>query len=206
VRFVSWPDPYRSLRVNVVGHPSHRHSLSFGVDRRSTVHPEPGPAESLLDERAEPLAAVHRITGPHIGRLAGAAGYPSWTRYLHQRPTRLRHSRTPPGRRSHGPARPARCHRPRHPAPAAAPRSPAGPPRGPSQRHTPPPGPGTRRVRRPPVRPRPTRRPPAPRRPHARPRPHRSEPRHSATLTLYWRIHLLADTALATDPPTGRAK
>lgn len=43
------------------------------------------PADQFLDELADPLAAVHRIPGPHAGRLAGARRYPSWSDYLHDR-------------------------------------------------------------------------------------------------------------------------
>ncbi|MFI8769219.1 phosphotransferase [Streptomyces sp. NPDC053792] len=43
------------------------------------------PAGQLLDELAGPLAAVHRITGPHAGRLAGAWQYRTWHYYLHGR-------------------------------------------------------------------------------------------------------------------------
>jgi len=58
-----------------------------GWTAQSTVHPEPVPTEHLLDELAEPLAAIHQITGPHAGRLAGAPYSPSWSHYLHQRLT-----------------------------------------------------------------------------------------------------------------------
>lgn len=43
------------------------------------------PADQLLDQIAEPLAAVHRIPGPHVGRLAGAPRYRTWRAYLHDR-------------------------------------------------------------------------------------------------------------------------
>jgi aminoglycoside phosphotransferase (APT) family kinase protein len=58
-----------------------------GWTAQSTVHPDPVPADRLLDELAEPLAAIHQIPGPHIGRLAGAPSSPSWSHYLHQRLT-----------------------------------------------------------------------------------------------------------------------
>ncbi|MCZ1014691.1 phosphotransferase [Streptomyces albulus] len=38
-----------------------------------------------MAELAEPLTAIHRITGTHIGRLAGARQHRSWTDYLHDR-------------------------------------------------------------------------------------------------------------------------
>ncbi|MGD3112113.1 phosphotransferase family protein [Streptomyces sp. YGL11-2] len=52
---------------------------------QTAVHAKPVPADRLLAELAESLAAVHRIPGPHIGRLAGARRHDSWTDYLHDR-------------------------------------------------------------------------------------------------------------------------
>ncbi|MFF9340019.1 phosphotransferase family protein [Streptomyces sp. NPDC014773] len=52
---------------------------------QTAVHAEPVPADQLLHELVGPLAAVHRITGPHTGRLAGARQYRTWHRYLHGR-------------------------------------------------------------------------------------------------------------------------
>lgn len=52
---------------------------------QTAVHPEPVAAERLVDELAEPLAAVHRIRGPYAGRLAGARRHPTWAAYLHDR-------------------------------------------------------------------------------------------------------------------------
>ncbi|MFD0188093.1 phosphotransferase family protein, partial [Streptomyces bacillaris] len=56
-----------------------------GWPAQTAVHAEPVPAGQLLHELAGPLAAVHRITGPHTGRLAGARQYRTWHRYLHGR-------------------------------------------------------------------------------------------------------------------------
>ncbi|WP_187412973.1 phosphotransferase family protein [Streptomyces sp. WAC01526] len=52
---------------------------------QTTVHAEPVPADRFLDEIAEPLTAVHRISGTHIGRLAGAVRHHRWANYLHDR-------------------------------------------------------------------------------------------------------------------------
>lgn len=52
---------------------------------QTAVHAAPVPAETFLEEVAEPLAAVHRIPGPHAGRLAGARRHPTWRCYLHDR-------------------------------------------------------------------------------------------------------------------------
>lgn len=54
---------------------------------QAAAHGEPVPAEDLLDELAEPLAAVHRIPGTHAGRLAGARRHRSWSTYLRERLT-----------------------------------------------------------------------------------------------------------------------
>ncbi|MGW0886467.1 phosphotransferase family protein, partial [Streptomyces sp. NPDC002671] len=47
--------------------------------------PGPVPADQLLRRLADPLAAVHRIPGPHAGRLAGAPRHRAWRDYLHNR-------------------------------------------------------------------------------------------------------------------------
>ncbi|MER6101171.1 phosphotransferase, partial [Streptomyces sp. NPDC001832] len=47
--------------------------------------PAPVPIGQLLRELAAPLAAVHRIQGPHAGRLAGAQHHRTWRDYLHNR-------------------------------------------------------------------------------------------------------------------------
>ncbi|MEU3279181.1 phosphotransferase, partial [Streptomyces antibioticus] len=52
---------------------------------QSAVHAEPVPADRLLHELAVPLASVHRIPGPHVGRLAGARRHRTWRDYLHNR-------------------------------------------------------------------------------------------------------------------------
>jgi len=52
---------------------------------QTTVHGEPVPAGELLHELADALAAVHRIPGPHAGRLAGSRRHPTWPAYLHDR-------------------------------------------------------------------------------------------------------------------------
>jgi len=52
---------------------------------QSAVHAEPVPTVQLLHELADPLAAVHRIPGPHAGRLAGARCHRTWRDYLHDR-------------------------------------------------------------------------------------------------------------------------
>ncbi|MGC5264057.1 phosphotransferase family protein [Streptomyces cyaneofuscatus] len=54
---------------------------------QAAIHGEPVPVQDLLDELAEPLAAVHRIPGQHAGRLAGARRHRSWPDYLHDRLT-----------------------------------------------------------------------------------------------------------------------
>ncbi|TQF04390.1 phosphotransferase [Kitasatospora acidiphila] len=56
-----------------------------GWTAQTAVHPDPIPAEHLLDELAEPLVAIHQISGTHFGRLAGARRYPTWPSYLHDR-------------------------------------------------------------------------------------------------------------------------
>jgi aminoglycoside phosphotransferase (APT) family kinase protein len=43
------------------------------------------PAAQLLHALAAPLTAVHRIPGPHAGRLAGARRHRTWRDYLHNR-------------------------------------------------------------------------------------------------------------------------
>ncbi|MEE1810806.1 hypothetical protein [Streptomyces sp. BE133] len=44
-----------------------------------------GEGSDRLLELAGPLAAIHRITGPHTGRLAGARQYRTWHCYLRGR-------------------------------------------------------------------------------------------------------------------------
>ncbi|GAB2963535.1 hypothetical protein GCM10027280_60540 [Micromonospora polyrhachis] len=52
---------------------------------QTAVHAPPVPANQFLNQIAEPLAAIHRIPGPHVGRLAGAPRYPTWRAYLRNR-------------------------------------------------------------------------------------------------------------------------
>lgn len=52
---------------------------------QSAVRARPVPAEQFLDGLAGPLAAVHAIGGTHFGRLAGATRHPTWRAYLHDR-------------------------------------------------------------------------------------------------------------------------
>jgi len=52
---------------------------------QSAVHAEPVPSSQLLQTLAIPLTAVHRIPGPHAGRLAGARRHRTWRDYLHNR-------------------------------------------------------------------------------------------------------------------------
>ncbi|MGW0604152.1 phosphotransferase family protein [Streptomyces sp. NPDC002640] len=52
---------------------------------QSAVQAQPVPAERFLDDLAGPLAAVHAIGGTHFGRLAGAPRHPTWRAYLHDR-------------------------------------------------------------------------------------------------------------------------
>ncbi|MCE7080139.1 phosphotransferase [Streptomyces sp. ST2-7A] len=52
---------------------------------QSAVQAQPVPADQFLDDLAGPLAAVHAIGGTHFGRLAGAARHPTWCVYLHDR-------------------------------------------------------------------------------------------------------------------------
>ncbi|MBB0243511.1 phosphotransferase [Streptomyces alkaliphilus] len=52
---------------------------------QSAVQAQPVPADQFLDDLAGPLAAVHAIGGTHFGRLAGAARHPTWRAYLHDR-------------------------------------------------------------------------------------------------------------------------
>ncbi|MFE7941950.1 phosphotransferase family protein, partial [Streptomyces griseoincarnatus] len=52
---------------------------------QSAVHAEPVTAGQLLHRLAAPLAVVHRIPGPHAGRLAGAPRHRTWRDYLHNR-------------------------------------------------------------------------------------------------------------------------
>ncbi|WP_093545905.1 phosphotransferase [Streptomyces althioticus] len=52
---------------------------------QSAVHAEPVTAGQFLHRLAAPLAVVHRIPGPHAGRLAGAPRHRTWRDYLHNR-------------------------------------------------------------------------------------------------------------------------
>ncbi|OKI71667.1 phosphotransferase family protein [Micromonospora sp. CB01531] len=52
---------------------------------QTAVHAPPVPADQFLNQIAEPLAAIHRIPGPHAGRLAGTQRHPTWRAYLHNR-------------------------------------------------------------------------------------------------------------------------
>jgi aminoglycoside phosphotransferase (APT) family kinase protein len=52
---------------------------------QSAVQAEPVPVEQFLDELAGPLTAVHAIGGTHFGRLAGATRHHTWRDYLHDR-------------------------------------------------------------------------------------------------------------------------
>lgn len=52
---------------------------------QTAVHAEPVPASQLLKALAEPLTTIHRIPGPHVGRLAGARHHHRWRDYLHDR-------------------------------------------------------------------------------------------------------------------------
>ncbi|MEU8543042.1 phosphotransferase [Streptomyces sp. NPDC048717] len=52
---------------------------------QSAIHAEPVPTTQLLRELAAPLTAVHRIQGPHHGRLAGGPRHQTWHDYLHHR-------------------------------------------------------------------------------------------------------------------------
>lgn len=65
--------------------------LHADVERRpawtaqSVVQAEPVPADQILDELVGPLAVVHAIPGTHFGRLAGATRHHTWRDYLHDR-------------------------------------------------------------------------------------------------------------------------
>ncbi|MFR9722011.1 phosphotransferase family protein [Streptomyces sp. MS19] len=52
---------------------------------QQAIQAEPVPASELPRLLARPLAAIHRIPGPHAGRLAGARHHPTWPAYLHDR-------------------------------------------------------------------------------------------------------------------------
>ncbi|MFH8407628.1 phosphotransferase family protein [Streptomyces sp. NPDC018019] len=52
---------------------------------QSAVQARPVPTERFPDDLADPLAAVHAIVGTHFGRLAGATRHPTWRAYLHDR-------------------------------------------------------------------------------------------------------------------------
>ncbi|MEU8263087.1 aminoglycoside phosphotransferase family protein [Micromonospora sp. NPDC048999] len=52
---------------------------------QTAVHGPPVTPDQFLDRIAEPLAVIHRIPGPHAGRLAGARRYRAWRAYLHNR-------------------------------------------------------------------------------------------------------------------------
>ncbi|MER5780206.1 phosphotransferase [Streptomyces mobaraensis] len=52
---------------------------------QSAVQARPVRGEQFLDDLAGPLAAVHAIGGTHFGRLAGATRHPTWRHYLHDR-------------------------------------------------------------------------------------------------------------------------
>ncbi|MCX4481873.1 aminoglycoside phosphotransferase family protein [Streptomyces cellulosae] len=52
---------------------------------QSAVHAEPVTAGQFLHRLVSPLAVVHRIPGPHAGRLAGAPRHRTWRDYLHNR-------------------------------------------------------------------------------------------------------------------------
>ncbi|WP_327225153.1 aminoglycoside phosphotransferase family protein [Streptomyces platensis] len=52
---------------------------------QAALHAKPVHLDRFLAHLAEPLAAIHRITGTHFGRLAGARQHHSWTGYLHDR-------------------------------------------------------------------------------------------------------------------------
>lgn len=52
---------------------------------QSYIRADPVPTEQLLPAFGEALTAVHRIPGPHAGRIAGSTTYPSWPAYLRDR-------------------------------------------------------------------------------------------------------------------------
>ncbi|MFF2927624.1 phosphotransferase family protein [Streptomyces celluloflavus] len=52
---------------------------------QTALRANPVPADRYLEDLAEPLAAIHRIPGIHFGRLAGARQHRSWSDYLHDR-------------------------------------------------------------------------------------------------------------------------
>ncbi|MEW2581327.1 phosphotransferase family protein [Streptomyces syringium] len=52
---------------------------------QTALHAAAVPPDRLLDELAAPLAAIHRIPGPHAGRLAHGRRHHTWTAYLHDR-------------------------------------------------------------------------------------------------------------------------
>ncbi|APU42954.1 phosphotransferase family protein [Streptomyces sp. TN58] len=52
---------------------------------QSAVQAQPVPAERFQAELASPLKQVHAIGGTHFGRLAGAPRHPTWRHYLHDR-------------------------------------------------------------------------------------------------------------------------
>lgn len=52
---------------------------------QGVVQAEPVPADQFLDELVDTLAAVHAIPGTHFGRLAGSARHHTWRNYLHDR-------------------------------------------------------------------------------------------------------------------------
>ncbi|MFI1258973.1 phosphotransferase family protein [Streptomyces netropsis] len=70
------PSP-RLLHADVEGQPA--------WTAQSAVQAQPVPAQQFLDDLAGPLAAVHAICGTHFGRIAGATRHPTWRDYLHDR-------------------------------------------------------------------------------------------------------------------------
>ncbi|MFD4574973.1 phosphotransferase family protein [Streptomyces sp. NPDC058417] len=52
---------------------------------QSAVQAQPVPADQFLDDLASPLAAVHTVGGTHFGRVAGYTRHPTWRAYLHDR-------------------------------------------------------------------------------------------------------------------------